>query len=269
MIDEVDLRKTKERSPTFPFISLESAIKRAQQFYTNEKRGSAPFVAAARHWGYSPNSSGAAQTVSALKNYGLLSEEGSGQGRRFKLTDLALRILLDTRPDNTERLMYMRQAALTPSIASEVNEKWGSELPSDATLNHYLVLELGFSIQTAQKAIDIIKHNHDVISSSECNTLSDNEENTSEREPTIDSNDAGTSSLANIASNVIEGNKPSSARTERVIDPDGLDITLIFSGEPTVASYEFLKDYVELRIKAIQRTVLANKDKSNNIAGSW
>lgn len=53
MIDIMESRKAKERSPNFPFITLESAIERAQQFYDKEKRSGAPFPVTAGHWGYS------------------------------------------------------------------------------------------------------------------------------------------------------------------------------------------------------------------------
>ena len=46
---ETDGRKGRERSPRFPFISLERALDRAATFYAAEKRGAAPFEAAAEH----------------------------------------------------------------------------------------------------------------------------------------------------------------------------------------------------------------------------
>ena len=76
-MEEQESRK-KDRSPNFPFISLENAIARARAFYDEERKGAAPVTRAAIHWKYSPNSSGLIQTVAALKSYGLMSDEGSG-----------------------------------------------------------------------------------------------------------------------------------------------------------------------------------------------
>src|SRR6266853_1449476 len=146
------MRKTKERSPNFPFIPLDEAVTRAREFYDKEKRGVAPFEVAVRHWGYSPSSSGAKQTVAALKQYGLMEDEGSGRQRGVRLSDLALRILLDPR-SGPEREEYKRQAALMPTVAREVYEKWENSMPSDATLSHYLILERGFNAPTAAKAV--------------------------------------------------------------------------------------------------------------------
>lgn len=157
---ESALKKARDRSPSFPIITLETALRRAQEFYQEEKRGSAPFQVAAGHWHYSPSSSGALQTVSALKQYGLIAEEGgSGRDRKLKLTELALRIILDTRPESVERAQFMAQAARSPQIISEIYAKWPDGLPSEQNLNHYLVLERQFNEATAAKAVKIMKEN--------------------------------------------------------------------------------------------------------------
>lgn len=173
MNDATEARKAKDRSPAFPFITLEVALGRARQFYDEEKRGVAPITRATLHWGYSPSSSGSLQTIAALKNYGLLTEEGgSGQNRQIRLTDLALRILLDQRPDSTERVTFMRQAAKAPAVVAEIYSKWPDGLPSDSTINHFLVLEKKFNESTAFKAAKIIKENHVFTAMSSVDTQS-------------------------------------------------------------------------------------------------
>lgn len=263
MVDFPDVKKTKERSPTFPFIPLESAIERARQFYSQEKKGSAPFPVAADHWNYSPTSSGALQTVSALKNYGLMTDESSASGRKLKLSDLALRILLDTRPDDSERMHFMRMAALYPAVAAEIYQKWPDGLPSEATLNHYLVLDRGFSQSSALKTVDIIYKNEHLTKSSLREELSSNIKNyDTDRESSYSTDQElpNEAAMSAVHLNVVKTNI---VRTERVIDPEGIDIILQFNGEPTIASYEFIKDYIELRIRALQRTSNASRDKED------
>ena len=263
MSDATESRK-KERSPNFPFISLAAALERAAQFYEQEKRGSAPFSVAAEHWHYSPSSSGAMQTGAALKSYGLMVDEGGGVNRKLKLTELALRILLDQRPDSVEREQYKRQAALTPPVAAEIYEKWSDGLPSEATLNHYLVLELGFNQSTAVRSVRIIMENEEFTQSA----VSDRQtayNKTSDNMPVQENpvTDAPFQMVAGNPAPIVVSKTPASVRTERVIDPAGLDILLQFNGEPSLDSYEFLKDYIELRIKALKRasTGPADKDK--------
>lgn len=161
MADVTETRKAKDRSPVFPFISLEAALGRARQFYEEEKRGVAPFVRAALHWNYSASSSGALQTIAALKNYGLMSESGgTGPSRQLRLTDLALRILLDQRPESEERKEFLRLAAMSPAVSAEIYSKWPEGLPSDSTINHFLVLDKKFNESTALKVVKIVKENH-------------------------------------------------------------------------------------------------------------
>lgn len=138
-------KSAKHRSPAYPAFDLKTAIERARSFYHHEKRSSANVAVAAQHWGYSPASSGGRQTLAALLTFGLLEDKGSGEQRSVALTDLALRILLDDRPDSIERVEAIRRAALLPKIHSELFSKWPNELPSNPNLRHYLLLEKKFN----------------------------------------------------------------------------------------------------------------------------
>lgn len=239
MEDDSTVRKGAiDRSPRFPFIPLARALERASQFYENEKRGVAPFAAAAKHWGYSPTSSGGMQTLAALNYYGLI-EGGRGA---LRLSELALRILLDKRPESVDRKRLMRQAALTPAIAAEVNSKWPDGLPSEATLNHFLVLDRGFNEATALKAIDIIKQNelltvsaseYAISDDSEINMRSDMQAQTREK----------TAALQPTGQPPSPKNVAQQGHVEQVRVPAGQSIELRFSGEPTKKVYEFLVAY--------------------------
>jgi hypothetical protein len=136
---------TKHRSPAYPFIALRKAVERAQQLYERNKRHPAPMAVAAGLWGYKEKSSGGLQTVSALKQYGLLRDEGSGEDRQVRLTDLALSILLDDVPNSPERAAAIKQAATRPKLFAEMVGKWGVELPNDETIRTYLKRDKGFN----------------------------------------------------------------------------------------------------------------------------
>jgi hypothetical protein len=130
------------RSPAYPFINLETAIKRAGEFYAKEKHNSAPLKVAVRHWGYEEKSSGGLQTAAALISFGLMRDEGTGDRRKLKLTENALRILLDPRPESEDRVAAIRAAALTPKIHQQLWRKWHNGIPSDDNVKHFLILEL-------------------------------------------------------------------------------------------------------------------------------
>src|SRR5580698_3610847 len=107
--DEADDNKRKRmRSPAYPYINLESAIKRAHEFYLKEQRNAAPLKVAAKHWNYEEKSSGAGQTAAAMISFGLMQDEGTGEKRKLKLTENALRIVLDTRADSESRAQAVK-----------------------------------------------------------------------------------------------------------------------------------------------------------------
>jgi hypothetical protein len=137
--------RTGTRGTSYPALSLQEAINRAQQFYNAEKRSAAPLSAAAEHWGYTAKSSATRLAVAALIHYGLLEDFGSKDSRTIKLTNLALDILLDT-PESPKRLAALQKAARSPKIIADLLAQWPPDsLPSDSTLKYYLIREKGFN----------------------------------------------------------------------------------------------------------------------------
>lgn len=133
------------RGPSYPAVTLEQAIERAQVFYGHERRNSAPTSAAAKHWGYSESSSSWRIVLSALIQFGLMEDHGSSANRFVKLTELALDVLLDS-PDSPKRLDAIRIAVRLPKLYGEILNKWSAdELPSDQTLKYFLLREKGFN----------------------------------------------------------------------------------------------------------------------------
>jgi hypothetical protein len=267
--ETIEPRRSKERSPNFPFIALEVALQRAQAVYSHERRSSAPTVAIAKHWGYSEASSGFKQTLGALKNYGLLVDEPGPSGRMVRLSDLALRILLDTRPDSRERTEYLRQAALTPAVASEVFQRWPEGLPSDHTLTHFLMFERGFQDDTAVRAAKILRQNevHVGPSSQVGSHYGAADGPLSEaavpapvrREGLLEMAQDVVNQPPPLAASTEPSRTEKVARSEKIIDPNGLDVTITFSGEPSQETYEFLAEYIDLRVKRLQRKAASSQ----------
>src|SRR5262249_30704554 len=107
--------------------------------------------------GYKEKSSGGLQTISALKQYGLLEDAGSGAGRRVKLTDLAFKIFLDEVPGSPEKAAALQQAALRPKLFAEMFEKWGDDLPSDETIRTFLKRDKSFNDEAVTGVISDYK----------------------------------------------------------------------------------------------------------------
>ena len=138
---EAAAKRKRTRSPAYPYINLETAITRAREFYNREQRNAANINVATKHWGFVEDSSNGAQTIAALISFGLMQDEGSGDRRTVRLTQEALRILLDARPDSSERVELIKRCALAPKIHKQIWDKWGTGLPSDAQLRHTLLFD--------------------------------------------------------------------------------------------------------------------------------
>lgn len=132
----------KERSPSFPFISLKKAVERLKEMADAHKRNQARLVTVGATWGYGAKSSGLLQTVAALKAFGLIDDIGGGADRKLQVSDLGWRILQDARPGARESAV--REAAVKPRLIAEYLNQWVPDRPSDAHCLSELRLDRGF-----------------------------------------------------------------------------------------------------------------------------
>lgn len=134
----MDGKKLRTRSPAYPFVNLETALRRAKEFYDEQQHHAAPIKVAVKLWGYEEKSSGGLQTAAALVSFGLLSDEGTGESRKVQLTQPAMRILLN--PDAAAKEKAIKEAALAPKIHRQVWQKWGAN-PPEASMRFALLTE--------------------------------------------------------------------------------------------------------------------------------
>jgi hypothetical protein len=149
MTDQHDDGKAKkDRSPSYPFISLKKALDRAQALFDAHRKEPTRLSVLAETWNYSPSSSGLQQTAAAMKQYGLLDEAGSGADRKVQISDLARRILSDLRPGVKEQAIT--EAAKRPKLIAEYLPKWVPDRPNDAHCVSELVFDRGFNEPAAK-----------------------------------------------------------------------------------------------------------------------
>src|SRR6266496_6542820 len=117
-------RRLAGRSPSFPAINLETAIRRARELYERDRQHPTPVEEIVRRWGYKGMSGPANLSVAALKKYGLLTDEGKGIERRGHLTHLAVEIVAN--PDPSARASAIKRAALLPSAHRELWDRYGN-----------------------------------------------------------------------------------------------------------------------------------------------
>ena len=161
-------KQPKFRSPPFPYIGLGRALFKAEQLYNAVRHHGAAMPTAAKAWETGPKSSATLQSVATLIQYGLLDDEGSGESRKVKLTPLALKIVMDKRPDSAERARAIREAATSPKIFAELYEQYGmADGIDDALLVHTLTAErvqAGKAPFSEELAGDVIRVYRDTIS---------------------------------------------------------------------------------------------------------
>ena len=145
------------RSPAYPAIDLPEALQKAEAIRIEEGKNPTNVDTALYHWGYKPKNGTGLVALSALIKFGLLEDEGSGDERRVKLTPLALKILLDNRPESPERLAAIRETALMPSIHAELWKKYQGVLPFDTTLSFYLRHDRSFQDEAAERCIKVLR----------------------------------------------------------------------------------------------------------------
>lgn len=150
------------RSPPYPAVPLAKAIERTGTFYGKALHHSVPISVAASAWEYAGKSSGLFATIAALKQFGLMTDEGSGDKRRIKLTEAGIRLARDQEPSSEKRRAAIRAAAMAPKIHSELWEKYGVAGASgamDVAVKSYLTLDRaddGAAAYSDEAALDLI-----------------------------------------------------------------------------------------------------------------
>lgn len=149
---------TKPVLTRFPFINLAKALERAKAIYDNDKGGKGLKVPVAfSAWGYSDKSSGGFQTVAALKQYGLLADEGANEDRAVKLTTEARQYFQTEIEDDKAKLRG--KFAGRPRLMAHLLEHWDYGTVDDPVARTHLKTEVGLNEQSARSALGIYKDN--------------------------------------------------------------------------------------------------------------
>jgi hypothetical protein len=144
----------------FPFINLEKALSRASELFNADRAGRPmPVATAFEIWGYSPKSSGAFQTVSALRGYGLIENDGANETRTLKLSSKARHYFLDERDD--QRRSLLTTFALSPVLFRSLWEQsgWQLGIPADPIARSHLKIERRLNEQSARSLLSIFRDN--------------------------------------------------------------------------------------------------------------
>ncbi|MBI1179340.1 MAG: hypothetical protein GC201_02205 [Alphaproteobacteria bacterium] len=140
--DSGDTKQKRWRSPPYPMFDLAQAVERLSLMYGKARHHSVGVGVLAEAWGLKSGDGKVWRAAAALIQYGLLTSSGTGKGRKFQITDLGRRIVLDEDPNSARRKEAMKTAALKPMINNELWEKYKTANGlADSVIKSYLTLD--------------------------------------------------------------------------------------------------------------------------------
>lgn len=170
------------RSPSYPSISLPTAVEKAKVIMDKEGQHLTAIDVAAKHFKYKAVGGGINQLIAALSYFGLIQVEGMKERRKIKVTEDAYRIIMDTREVSSERDQLLRELALKPALYKEIYDKWLGDFPSDESLKHYLVVERKFNPNNVNEFMKDLKESFQFAKLYDTDILSKEEKSKTEGE---------------------------------------------------------------------------------------
>ena len=187
---EIQSKSKRDRSPSYPSISLKDAIERLVSLEDYFKRHPAPLSKVGLAWGMKASSSQSSSTIAALKSYGLVEYQGVGTDVKAVVTEDA-RTYLRAQQEPIKREI-LRRAALKPKAIEKYWSDWGLPRPIDAVCLDELALKGGFSQIGAEnflKVYDATIAYTDLSLSDKTYDKNRNEVNESDKKPTVEVGD--------------------------------------------------------------------------------
>ena len=125
------------RSPNYPIVDLEVAIGMAEQLHKAAKRNPIPITDLLSKWNLKASGSRGQQLIAALKQFGLIQDQGTGDKKLVKITDDGLKIVIN----HADRDRIIKEMALSPKIHRHLWEEYNGSIPPESTLKHHLLFD--------------------------------------------------------------------------------------------------------------------------------
>ena len=143
----------REKSPAYPAFGIGEAIEKAKKLYAVAKQHPVHPHVVHKALNYATDSGPALVAVSALKQFGLLDDQGRGDTRTLQLSKIAIGIVRDERLVSKERNDLIRLASKNPKIYSAIIDKYDDDFPSDEAMINELKMHFGFTDKAAPAVI--------------------------------------------------------------------------------------------------------------------
>jgi hypothetical protein len=266
MADETEAEKKGRRagrSPAYPFIPVQKAVEQARALYDQENEYFAPLPAAFGAWGYGPKSSGARQTLATLKYYGLIDVQGDGDARKVKVSEIARRIILDQREDDTEKRRLIREVALMPSAHKALYKAYPSGLPSDSNVTHFLIFDLNYNKEAARDLLAEYKETASyaglyqpqkpVDKTDDEDDTGDTQNELKPEDKDLEAQAAAATAAAQRAAEQAAQKQPPAGTRRAVFDLTEGEVVITYPADLTPESVSDLQDYINVFMKKARR----------------
>ncbi len=207
----------RKRSPAYPGIDLGVALDLARKLKDSYGESPTHPEVVFAVWDYKGKTGPGAVALAALKYFGLIEDEGVGEDRRVKLSDLALNILWDKRKGCVERAKAEEEAALNPKIHRKLWDHFQKSIPSsDEALEFHLKKNEKFSDKGAKDFIRQFRRTIAYVKLEEHDTLSGHEEDKNTLEKEIDMPTAELSGTTDASTGAYMGSSTQPPGTRQV-----------------------------------------------------
>ncbi|HLY54945.1 MAG TPA: hypothetical protein VKS60_05275 [Stellaceae bacterium] len=231
------------RSPNYPALSLPEAVSKIGLLYRAQHHHAAPREVIAKGLGYNSLNGASATTISALHKYGLLERVGDNA----KVSERAMRILAPYSPE--DRNAAYAEAAATPTLFAELQDRFPGPLPSEELLRNYL-LRQNFAPSAVPSVIRAYRDTMDLVFANPVRQQSAAE--TAEGAPAMPS--AGTTSPLPPSSAKIAPLAQDERSLMHYAFDGGGHLRVLLSGEmDTEEALEWLETLITLRRKELAK----------------
>lgn len=246
-------RPTRERSPSFPFIPLGTAVERLEKFDEKFGRHPVPAKKAGLAWGMKEGSSQAYQTLAALKSFGFIDYSGSGDERVAFLTNEARRYLR-AQQDSIKRDVIVN-AALKPKQVQKFWSDWRADPPPDEIRIDDLIFNHNFTEPAARTFLRVYDETIEFAGLSGAEAGEDGGEADSpngERGEDFSDQDRGS---APHVPPTHQQRKTAAGQRRDVLSLNEGEVSLTLPGELSPESFQDLSDWLELIKRKAERSV--------------
>lgn len=145
------------RSPNYPRTSLEEALEKTREVYTQQHIYAADKEVLSKNLGYGGINGGSQAMIASLSAYGLLTKEGEG----LRVSDDAVSIL-ELPVDSSQRVGLIKTLANKPDVFAELDTEYGEKLPQNELIRHFLIKKK-FLPKAADEVIRIFRANLEFV----------------------------------------------------------------------------------------------------------